>query len=96
MSDQWACFGCGEVGHLVAQCPHPAADRHPPRSLADASADQAAADLAGAFAAHMAMIDRYVADWWQGKISTEEKRRLISAENHAFYGPSVRKALTYP
>lgn len=49
---------------------------------------------------HLARIDALVTQWAEGEISTEDKRRLISAENTLFYGadsPALRaRGLTYP
>ncbi len=49
---------------------------------------------------HMARIDALVGQRAAGEISTEDKRRLISAENILFYGadnPLLRsRGLTYP
>ena len=41
------------------------------------------------------MIDGYTAAWARGEITTGEKRRAISDENLAFYGPDCRKTLLW-
>jgi hypothetical protein len=45
---------------------------------------------------HMAVIDETMQAWIDGKISIEQKRRMISDENLAYYGEGCRKALLYP
>jgi len=55
-------------------------------------------DVLGAqlMAAHMAVIARAVEDWQAGRITLAEKRRKISDENKAFYGPACPRKLTWP
>jgi hypothetical protein len=45
---------------------------------------------------HMDIIESYVTAWQAGEMTLEQKRRAISDENRAYYGPGVRRALTWP
>ena len=47
-------------------------------------------------AAHLVRIAALVADWQAGRITLAEKRRKISDENKAFYGPACPRKLTWP
>lgn len=51
---------------------------------------------ASSFGEHMARIDAYVGQWARHEISRDQKRKMISDENLLWYGPSCRKALTWP
>jgi Zinc knuckle len=75
------CYQCGEPGHMIASCP----------ALLPGNDDEALT-----YAAHLAVIDAIVANWHEGKLSIDQKRKMISDENRAYYGPSCRRALAWP
>lgn len=85
--EPFRCYRCGEPGHVKAECTAPPA---PPPASAPGQMD------ARAYSAHMETIEDAVADWAAGTITLDQKRRKISDENRRYYGPGVRKALTWP
>lgn len=52
-------------------------------------------DQRAAYAAHMDLIASYVVAWQRGEITLDAKRRAISDENRAFYGPDCPKHLLW-
>lgn len=77
---QLNCHGCGQPGHIRSQCPDRA------KVIEDFPRAENHAE-------HMHRIDQLVQLWGDGKISTEEKRGAISAENLSFYGQGACREL---
>ena len=61
-------------------------------SAARGNTDQ---DHRAAYAAHMDLIDSYVAAWQRGELTIDQKRRAISDENQAFHGPECPRHLLW-